>query len=117
MIRKTILGALAMAASVAVTPVLGAGSHLQQAIASTEKAIHYGDMPHHESSFAQHIDNALDHAMMAQKAHPNPHIKKAIADLRQGRRIAYDSHSPRRQRAGAARASRALAQLQAAQAH
>ncbi len=91
-----------------------AGSHLDHAISATRKAIHYGDMPHHESSFTQHIDNAIDQAMKAEKAHPNPHIKHAIQDLRQGRSIAFDSHSPHRQRRGAAQAKKALRQLEAA---
>lgn len=91
-----------------------AGSHLDHAISSTRKAIHYGDTPHHESSFAQHIDNAIDQAMKAEKAHPNPHIKHAIQDLRRGRAIAFDSHSPHRQRRGAAQAKKALRQLEAA---
>lgn len=104
--------AIAFAASPQIA--LAAGSHLDHAIVATKKAIHYGDMPHHESSFAQHIDNAIDEAMKAEKAHPNPHIKQAIRDLRRGHGIAYDSHSPHRQRRGAAQAKKALRQLQAA---
>lgn len=115
--RRQFLNAMmSLAFAVAMAPriALGEGSHLDQAISETKKAIHYGDWPHHESSFTQHIDNAIDQAMRAEKAHPNPHIKHAIRDLRRGREIAYDTHSPRRQRRGAAQAKKALRELQAA---
>ncbi|QGM45705.1 small metal-binding protein SmbP [Methylocystis heyeri] len=89
-------------------------SHLDMAIAETQKAIHYGTEPHHGSSFIQHIDNAIDHAVMAQKAHPNMHIKKAILYLRHGRRIVDGSHWPSILHKGATQATKALGQLKAA---
>jgi hypothetical protein len=116
--RRQFLNAMVgLTFAVAMTPriALAAGSHLDQAISETRRAIHYGDVPHHESSFTEHVDNALDHAMRAQKAHPNPHIKRAIRELRRGRDIAYDTHSPRRERRGAAQAKKALRELQAAE--
>lgn len=115
--RRQFLNAMVgLAFAVAMTPrlALAAGSHLDQAIYETKRAIHYGDWPHHESSFTQHIDNAIAHAKRAEKTHPNTHIKHAIRDLRRGREIAYDTHSPRRERRGAAQAKKALRELQAA---
>jgi hypothetical protein len=89
-------------------------SDLDQAIMETQKAIHYGTEAHHGSSFIQHIDNAIDHAMMAQKAQPNPHVKKAIAYLRRGRRIVDGTHWPSILHKGATQATKALGQLKAA---
>jgi hypothetical protein len=91
-----------------------AQDHLDMAIAETQKAIHYGTEPHHGSSFVEHIDNAIDHAVMAQKTHPNMHIKKAILYLRHGRRIVDGSHWPSILHKGATQATKALGQLKAA---
>ncbi len=90
---------LALALALATGPALAQTDHLAMAISETQKAIHYGAEVAHSSSFVQHTDNAIDHAMMAQKAKPNKHIKAAIADLRKG----------------AKQAQKALTQLQAAQ--
>ncbi len=110
MTRLTFLGALAIVALFPLAPAssFAAASHLDRAVSETKKAVHYGNMPHHESSFAQHIDNAIDQATLAQRAYPNPKIKKALHFLWRGKRIAYDSHMPRLQRQGAAQASKAL---------
>jgi hypothetical protein len=105
---------LALAAFVAPGVAFTAGSHIAQAIAQINKAIPYGEEPQHSSSFVQHIDNAIDHAVMAQKAHANAHVKQAIRYLRRARRIAYGTHLLRYSRRGAALAKKALAQLQAA---
>jgi hypothetical protein len=86
-----------------------------QAIAQINKAIPYGEEPQHSySSFVQHIDNAIDHAVLAQRAHASSHVEKAIRYLRRARRIAYGTHLLSYSRRGAALAKKALAQLQAA---
>jgi Small metal-binding protein len=89
--------------------------HVAQAIDEINKAIPYGEEPQHSSSFVQHIDNAIDHAVMAQKANANAHVKKAIRYLRRARKIAYGTHLLRYSRRGAALAKKALAELQSAQ--
>jgi hypothetical protein len=103
----------ALAALVIPSTALAA-DHIAQAIAQIKKAIPYGEEPAHSSAFVQHIDNAIDHAMMAQRAHANPRVKKAIGYLRRARKIAYGTHLLRNSRRGAALAKKALAQLQAA---
>ncbi len=113
--RRLIISAGVALAFFAAPVAAWAQSHLDMAIAETQKAIHYGKEGHHGSSFVQHVDNAIDHAMMAQKAHPNQHVKKAIADLRRGRKIVDGTHWPSILHKGAAQATKALGQLQAAQ--
>ncbi|HEY8161122.1 MAG TPA: hypothetical protein VIF34_02465 [Methylocystis sp.] len=112
--RWSFIGGLAIVPllHLAPTPCFAAASHLDRAVAETRKAVHYGNMPHHESSFAQHIDNAIDQATLAQRAYPHPKIKEALDDLWRGKRIAYNSHSPRLQRMGAAQAAKAAQLLQ-----
>ncbi len=113
--RRRVVFSMALAlASFAAPQIAFAQSDIDQAISETQKAIQYGDEAHHASSFVQHMDNAIDHAMMAQKAQPNAHVKKAIQYLRRGRKIAYDTHWASRLRKGAAQAGKALKQLQAA---
>jgi len=85
------------------------------AIDQINQAIPYGEEPAHSSSFVQHIDNAIDHAIMAQRAQQNAHTRKAIVFLRRARKIAYGTHMLRYSRRGAALAKKALAQLQSAQ--
>ena len=110
---RNIIG-LTFAGFVAPGVALAAGDdHIAQAIAEAQKAIPYGEEPQHSSSFVQHIENAIDHAVMAQKAHANRHIKRAISYLRRARKIAYGTHLLSYSRRGAALAQKALAQLQA----
>lgn len=109
------MGGLAIALFAAPQFVLAAQGDLQQAISETQKAIVYGDDPHHSSSFIQHAENAINHAMTVQKAQPNAHIKKGISYLRKGIKISYDTHWVSRERRGAAQAKKALKQFQAAQ--
>jgi hypothetical protein len=109
------MAGLALAQWLAPQIARASDDQISMAIAETQKAIGYGNEPHHESSFAQHMDNAIDHAMMAQRAHPNAHTKKAISYLRRGRKVAYGSHLASRSRRGAALAAKALKQLQAVQ--
>jgi hypothetical protein len=85
---------------------------IAQAIAEIEKAIPFGEEPAHSSSFVQHIDNAIDHAVTAQKAHGDKHVKKAIAYLRRARKTAYGTHLLSYSRRAAGLAKKALAQLQ-----
>jgi hypothetical protein len=92
-----------------------AADHIAEAIAEINKAIPYGEEPAHSSSFVQHIDNAIDHAVMAQRAHADRRVKRAIGYLRRARKIAYGTHLLRYSRRGAALAKKALAQLQAVQ--
>jgi hypothetical protein len=92
-----------------------AHSQIGQAIAQTRKAIPYGEEPHHSSSFVQHIDNAIDHAIMAQRAHPSRSLKRAIGYLRRARRTAYGTHLLSVSRRAASLAQKALVHLQAAQ--
>jgi hypothetical protein len=109
------LSAIGVALSLFAAPTLAtAQNHLDMAITETQKAVHYGTEAHHGSSFIQHIDNAIDNAIMAQKAHPNPHIKKAVGYLRRGRKIVDGTHWAGILRKGAAQATKALKQLQAA---
>ena len=105
----------ALALALVAGPALAQTDDLAMAISETQKAIHYGSEAAHGSSFVQHTDNAIDHAMMAQKAKPNKHIKAAIADLRRGKRIVDGTHWPRILRKGAKQAQKALTELQAAQ--
>jgi hypothetical protein len=110
-----VTSAFALALALIAGPALAQTDHLTLAISETQKAIHYGAEAAHGSSFVQHTDNALDHAIMAQKAKPNKHIKAAIADLRKGKRIVDGTHWPSILRKGAKQARKALTQLQAAQ--
>ncbi|KAF2990475.1 hypothetical protein MJC1_02575 [Methylocystis sp. MJC1] len=117
MLRRGFLRAsVGLALTTLVAPGIGlaAENHIAQAIAQINKAIPYGEEPQHSSSFVQHIDNAIDHAVMAQRAHANSHVKKAIRYLRRARRIAYGTHLLSYSRRGAALAKKAQAQLQAA---
>ena len=91
-----------------------AEDHIAEAIAEINKAIPYGEEPAHSSSFVQHIDNAIDHAVMAQKVNANAHVKRAIGYLRRARKVAYGTHLLKYSRRGASLAKKALAQLQAA---
>lgn len=104
-----------LAALAAPGAALAALDHIAQAVAQINKAIPYGEEPQHSSSFVQHIDNAIDHAVMAQRAHANSHVKRAIGYLRRARKIAYGTHLLSYSRRGAALANKALAQLQTAQ--
>ena len=117
MIRNVlrIASPFALVLALVAGPAFAQSSDLQQAISETQKAINYGSEIAHASSFVQHSDNAIDHAMMAQKAQPNKHIKAAIADLRRGIKIAKDTHWLSRLRKGAKQAQKALTELQAAQ--
>ena len=110
-----IASAFALGLVLIAGPALAQTDHLAMAISETQKAIHYGAEVAHGSSFVQHSDNAIDHAMMAQKAKPNKHIKAAIADLRKGKRIVDGTHWLSRLRKGAKQAQKALTELQAAQ--
>lgn len=100
--------------ALAIPGAAHAEDHVAEAIAEINKAIPYGEEPAHSSSFVQHIDNAIDHAVMAQKAQANAHVKKAIGYLRRARKIAYGTHLLKYSRKGASLAKKALAQLQAA---
>ncbi|MGD9539486.1 small metal-binding protein SmbP [Methylocystis sp.] len=106
-----------MGAAIAAFAIPGAAlatNHLAKAIAEINKAIPYGEEPAHSSSFVQHIDNAIDHAVMAQRAHANRHIKRAIAYLRRARKTAYGTHLLKYSRRAASLAKKALTQLRAA---
>ena len=105
----------ALALALMAGPALAQTDDLAMAISETQKAIHYGAEVAHSSSFVQHTDNAIDHAMMAQKAKPNKHIKAAIADLRRGKRIADGTNWASILRRGAKQTQKALKELQAAQ--
>lgn len=101
-------------ATLAIPGAALAEDHVAEAVAEINKAIPYGEEPAHSSSFVQHIDNAIDHAVMAQKANANPHVKKAIGYLRRARKVAYGTHLLKYSRRAASLAKKALAQLQAA---
>ncbi|HMK90228.1 MAG TPA: small metal-binding protein SmbP [Methylocystis sp.] len=115
--RKFLLASIGSAFAALLAPALAvaASGDIAQAIDEIQKAIPYGVEPAHSSSFVQHVDNAIDHAVTAQKAQANPHVKKAIGYLRRARKIAYGTHLLRYSRRGAALAKRALTELQAAQ--
>jgi Small metal-binding protein len=106
---------LVVALALVAGPALAQTDDLGAAISETQKAIQYASEGHHGSSFVQHTDNAIDHAMMAQKAKPNKHIKSAIADLRRGKKIVDGTHWPSILRRGGKQAQKALRELQAAQ--
>ena len=114
-LRGSIGFALAALAPSGIALAAASGDHVAQAIDQINKAIPYGEEPAHSSSFVQHIDNAIDHAVMARKAHAGPHVSRAILYLRRARRIAYGTHLLSYSRRGASLAKKALAQLQAAQ--
>ena len=109
------MASLTLAPLLAPQIALAFDNHVAMAIAETRKAIAYGREPAHASSFEQHMDNAIDHAMMAEKANPNAHTKRAIVYLRKGRKVAYRTHMFSRTQRGAALATKALNQLEAAQ--
>jgi hypothetical protein len=114
--RRSFLRA-SIGSSIAALVIPGAAladDHIAEAIAQINKAIPYGEEPAHSSSFVQHIDNAIDHAVMAQRAHANRHVNRAIGFLRRARKVAYGTHLLRYSRRGASLAKKALAQLQAA---
>ncbi|MFY9655395.1 MAG: small metal-binding protein SmbP [Methylocystis sp.] len=116
--RREFVGGMAALGLVQVAGLptaFAAGDHVAQAITQINKAIPYGEEPHHSSSFVQHIDNAIDHAVMADRAHPNSAIKTAIFYLRRARGIAYGTHLLRYSRRGAALAQKAMAKLQTVQ--
>lgn len=92
---------------------LAADDPLEQAIAETKKAIHYGEEPHHAASFVEHADNAIHHAIQAEKEQPNQHIKSGLSHLRRGIKVAKYTHSRRRLMAGAKHAQQALRQFEA----
>lgn len=112
--RQFMIGAMALAFSqgMAIPVAFAAGDHVAQAIAQINKAIPYGEQPHHSSSFVQHIDNAIDHAVMAQRTRPSANVKRAIALLRRARRTAYGTHMLSYSRRAARYAQKALADLQ-----
>lgn len=112
--RFIILASTALALLAAPATAFAQG-HLDKAIAETRKAVHYGTEAHHDSSFVQHVDNAIHHAKLAQKSLSDPHIKKAITYLRRGRSIAYRTHWGSILDRGAIQATKALAELKAAQ--
>ena len=105
----------ALALAIVTGPALAQTDHLAMAISETQKAIHYGAEVAHSSSFVQHTDNAIDHAMIAPRPTSNEHIKAAIADLRRGKRIADGTHWASILRRGAKQTQKALKELQAAQ--
>jgi len=111
----TALAGIGIAAFLAPQPAPAAQFDLEKAIFETQKAIAYGDDPHHSSSYVQHAENAIDHAMTAQKAKPNAQVAKGIGYLRKGIKATYDTHWISRERRGAAQAKKALKQFQAAQ--
>jgi hypothetical protein len=113
--REFLIGAttVALAELSAFPAALAAGDHVASAIDQIDKAIPYGERPHQSSSFVQHLDNAIDHAVMAQKAHRDAHVRRAIAYLRRARRTAYGTHLLSYSRRAAALAKKALSQLQA----
>jgi hypothetical protein len=104
---------LAPAVALAAGPAVAQTDDLAQAISETQQAIQYGAEIAQASSFVEHTDNAIDHAMSAQKATPNKHLKAAIADLRRGKKIADGTHWLSRLRKGAKQAQKALTELQA----
>ena len=112
--REFLTGSLAFALAALAAPVKAqpADDHIARAIDQINRAIPFGEEPAHSSSFVQHIDNAIDHAVLAQRARRNPRIGKAIALLRRARRVAYGTHLLSYSRRGAALANKALAQLQ-----
>jgi len=112
--RQFLMGAMALTLGqvMAVPVALGADDHIAQAIDQINKAIPYGEEPHHSSSFVQHIDNAIDHAMMAERMHPSRNVKRAVASLRRARRTAYGTHLLRYSRRAATYAQKALSDLQ-----
>jgi hypothetical protein len=112
--RQFLLGAMALAfgQATAIPVALAAGDHVAQAIAQINMAIPYGEQPHHSSSFVQHIDNAIDHAVMAQRTHPSANVNRAIAQLRRARRTAYGTHLLSYSRRAASLAQKALSNLQ-----
>ena len=115
--RQFLIGAMALALgqATAIPFARAAEDHIGEAIDQINKAIPFGEEPHHSSSFVQHIDNAIDHAVMARRAHANAHVGRAIVYLRRARKIAYGTHLLSYSRRGAAMAKKALAQLEAAE--
>ncbi len=117
--RREFLNALTVSAiATLVAPRIAfasTGDQISSAMSAINKALPYGEEPAHSSSFVQHIDNAIDHAMMAERAHANSHVKTAIRYLRRARKIAYGTHMLKYSRKGAALAKKALAQLQSAE--
>jgi hypothetical protein len=104
---------LGLALSAAPGVALAASEHLQQAIQDTEKAARWAEDPHHDSSFVEAVDNALDGAIQAQKEEPSPHIKKGIALLRRAKKVAGGSHMRSFELRGAKIAKQALHEFQA----
>jgi hypothetical protein len=105
---------LTLAGCLAPGIAFAAKGQITQAIAQIRKAIPYGEEPHRSSSFVQHIDNAVDHAVMTQKEHPSSALKRAISYLRRARRTAYGTHLLKNSRRAASLAQKALLHLQAA---
>jgi len=112
--RQFLMGAMALALGqgVGVSVALAADDHIAQAIDQISKAIPYGEQPHESSSFVQHIDNAIDHAMMAERTHPSRNVKRAVALLRRARKTAYGTHLLSYSRRAASYAQKALTDLQ-----
>ncbi len=109
------MAALGLGLLIGLTAASAVGDPIARAVDEIGKAIPYGEEPDHSSLFVQHIDNAIDRAMMANGANPNSHVKEAIVLLRRARESAYGTHLLHNSREGAALAQKALAQLQAAQ--
>ena len=112
--RQFLIGAVALALgqATAVPAALGADDHIAQAIDQINKAIPYGEQPHESSSFVQHIDNAIDHAVMAERTHSSRNVKKAVALLRRARKTAYGTHLLSYSRRAASYAQKARSDLQ-----
>ena len=112
--RQFLMGAMALAfgQATAVSVALAADDHIAQAIDQINKAIPFGEQPHQSSSFVQHIDNAIDHAMMAERTHPTRNVKRAVALLRRARRTAYGTHLLSYSRRATSMAQKALSDLQ-----
>ena len=112
--RQFLMGAMALTLgqATAIPFARAAEDHIGEAIDQINKAIPFGEEPHHSSSFVQHIDNAIDHAMMAQRVHASRNVKRAIASLRRARRTAYGTHLLSYSRRAAALAQRARSDLQ-----
>jgi len=112
--RQFLLGAMALTLGQATTVpfAFAADDHIAQAIDQINKAIPFGEQPHQSASFVQHIDNAIDHAMMAERARSTRNVKRAVALLRRARRTAYGTHLLRYSRRAATYAQKALSDLQ-----
>jgi len=102
---------LGLALSLAPSYSLAAGDDLQQAIEQTQQAINAGEQ-RDASSLVEAADNAIDHAVTADKQNANSHIKAGIKHLRKAIRTAKGTHSARRVAAAGKHAKMALTEFQ-----